>query len=117
MEILQEKYELPSNNILRVYRVRINGKVNKDDIYKINRGIIYKGIKYNKVKAKIEKFKEPYSWLIFKLREGKNREIRNICNYLSLNIVSLVRIQFGSIKLSKQKPGEITEIKNFDSNI
>ncbi len=111
------KYELPSNNILRVYRVRINGKVNKDDIYKINRGIIYKGIKYNKVKAKIEKFKEPYSWLIFKLREGKNREIRNICNYLSLNIVSLVRIQFGSIKLSKQKPGEITEIKNFDSNI
>ena len=66
----------------------------------------------------VEKFKNIFqTWLIFKLREGKNREIRNICNYLSLNIVSLVRIQFGSIKLSKQKPGEITEIKNFDSNI
>jgi len=29
------------------------------------------------------------------------------------NIVTLIRIQYGSIKLFKQKPGEIIEVKNF----
>ena len=51
------------------------------------------------------------------MREGKNREIRNICDYFLWSIVNLVRIQYGSIKLIKQKPGEITEVKNFNSNL
>ena len=66
---------------------------------------------------KIEKFKAPYTWLIVKMTEGKNREIRNICKYFLWNIVNLVRIQFGSIKLVKQKPGEIIEIKNLNLQI
>ena len=72
---------------------------------------------YKKVVVRIEKFKAPYTWLIFKMREGKNREIRNICDYFKWNIVNLVRIQYGSVKLIKQKPGEIIEVKNFNSNL
>ena len=111
------KYELPKSNILRVYRVCINGEVNSNDIFKINNGVTIKKINYNKVNLKLEKIKKPYTWLIFKLKEGKNREIRNICDYFNWNIVNLVRIQFGSIKLIKQKPGEIIEIENFENDI
>ena len=111
------KYELPSSNILRVYRVCVNGNIDRDDILDINKGIIINNIQYKKINVRLEKFKPPYTWLIFKMKEGKNREIRNICNYFMWNIVNLVRIQFGSIKLIKQKPGEIIEIKNFNSNL
>ena len=111
------KYELPSSNILRVYRVCVNGIIKDDDIKKINIGIIINKIDYKKVNARIEKIKPPYSWLIFKIKEGKNREIRNICDYFLWNIVNLVRIQYGSIKLIKQKSGEIIEINNFDKNL
>ena len=55
--------------------------------------------------------------LKFKIREGKNREIRNICELFLWNIVKLIRIQYGSIKLTKQKPGEIIEVKNFSSTL
>jgi 23S rRNA pseudouridine2605 synthase len=55
--------------------------------------------------------------MIFKIREGKNREIRNICELFLWNIVKLIRIQYGSIKLTKQKPGEIIEVKNFLSTL
>jgi 23S rRNA pseudouridine2605 synthase len=55
--------------------------------------------------------------MIFKIREGKNREIRNICELFLWNIVKLIRIQYGSIKLTKQKPGEIIEVKNFSSTL
>ena len=108
------KYELPSSNILRVYRVCVNGKVDPTDITRINKGITLNGVEYKKIQIKIEKFKSPYSWLIIKLKEGKNREIRNISDFFLWNIVNLVRIQYGSIKLIKQKPGEIIEIKNIN---
>lgn len=111
------KYELPSSNILRVYRVCINGKINTEDLNLINRGIKINTIYYKKINVKVEKFKSPYTWLIFKMKEGKNREIRNICDYFLWNIVNLIRIQFGSIKLIKQKPGEILEINHFKKNL
>ena len=109
------KYELPSTNILRVYRVCINGKINPDDLILINKGIKINHINYQRINVKIEKFKTPYTWLIFKMKEGKNREIRKVCDFFLWNIVNLVRIQFGSIKLIKQKPGEIIEIENFNT--
>ena len=111
------RYELPSSKILRVYRVCINGDINPLDLKNINKGIKIKKIEYRNVSIRIEKFKAPYTWLIIKLRDGKNREIRNICDYFLWNIVNLVRIQYGSIKLIKQKPGEIIEIKNFNLNL
>ena len=108
---IARKFELPSSNFLRVYRVCINGIINKQKINKINSGIEIEGIHYNKIKISIEKFSKPYSWLVIKLKEGKNREIRNIFDYFSLKIVKLIRIQYGPYKLSNLKKGEISEIK------
>ena len=103
--------ELPSSNIERTYRVCIEGIVNSDDIKKINRGITIKKIKYKKVKLVIEKKSKNYIWLIFKLNEGKNREIRNICNFFSWKIIKLLRIEYGPYKLGKLKVGELEKIK------
>ena len=103
--------ELPSQGYERTYRVCIKGKIEKKDIAKINNGIKINNIKYNKIKIKIDKSDKIYTWIIVKLREGKNREIRNICKYFSWNIVKLIRIQYGPYKLGDLKVGEIEEIK------
>ena len=50
---------------------------------------------YKRVKIKIDKSNINFTWLIVKLKEGKNREIRNICKYYSWPIVKLIRIQYG----------------------
>ena len=102
--------ELPSSNILRSYRVCINGTIKKNDIQKINKGITINKIKYNKVNLVIEKKLKNCVWLIFKLKEGKNREIRNICNYFSWNITRLIRVSFGPYKLGNLKIGKIKKI-------
>ncbi len=103
--------EHPSSNIERTYRVCISNKIKNNDLQKINRGITVKGIIYKKVKVTFERKTNNYNWLIFKLREGKNREIRNICNYLSWNIVKLIRIEFGSYKLGQLKEGQFKKSK------
>ena len=103
--------ELPSTGYERVYRVCINGKIEKKDIEKINKGIKIYNINYNKIKIKIDKLDKTYTWIVAKLKEGKNREIRNICKYFSWKIVKLIRIQYGPYKLGNLKEGKIEEIK------
>ena len=105
------KLELPKSNYERVYRVCIKGNIDKKDLIKINKGITINKIINNKIQTRIEKYSNNYSWLIVKLREGKNREIRNICEYFSWNIVQLIRIKYGPYKLLDLKKGEIKEIK------
>ena len=104
------KLELPSSNILRVYRVCIASNLKGDEIEKICRGVSVNGILYKKIEVIIEKISQKKTWLKFKLREGKNREIRNICRFFNWPILKLIRLQYGSIKLNKEKPGQIKEI-------
>ena len=105
------KMELPSSNILRVYSINIRGKIDKEIIKKINNGVKIDGIIYNKIKVRLEKFYLGKSCIIFELKEGKNREIRKICKYFKLNIIKLVRIQFGPYKLKNTILSEEKEIK------
>ena len=104
------KLELPSSNIIRIYRVYVATIVKNDDIKKINYGVIINEILYKKIEVKIEKMNQKKTFLKFKLREGKNREIRNICRYFKWPILKLIRLQYGSIKLNKEKPGQIKEV-------
>ena len=105
------KLELPSTKYERIYRVSIRGLVKDVDIKTINKGIKIDKIEYKNIKIIMEKYIKPYSWLIFKLKEGKNREIRKICDNFSWNISRLIRIQFGPYKLKNLKKGQIIEIK------
>ena len=104
--------EHPSSNIERVYRVCINSNVQKTDLQKINKGITIKEINYKKIKVAFEKKLKNQSWLIFKLKEGKNREIRNICNYFSWKIVKLIRIGYGPYKLGRLKEGQFQKLNS-----
>lgn len=109
------KLELPSSNFLRKYRLCLKNKIDNKDIRIINKGVTISGINYNKIKIKVEKKNDKYTWLIINLFEGKNREIRNICKHFKWQIIKLIRIQYASISLEKQKPGQIIEVKNFSS--
>ncbi len=44
------------------------------------------------------------------MREGKNREIRNICKYFGLKVNDLIRTSFGPYNLENLNREEIKEI-------
>ena len=105
------KLELPRSKYERVYRVCIRGIVDQTDLKEVNKGISINKIQYKKIYVALEKYLKPYSWLIVKLKEGKNREIRKVCDNYSWKIVRLIRIQYGPYKLLNLKKGQIKEIK------
>ena len=104
------KMEHPKSKITRIYNVCIKEKINNAIISKINRGLNYRGIKY-KANVKIKQINKNNTWLSFHLKEGKNREIRNICKLFKLTILKLIRVQYGKFKLNTMKPGAIKQIK------
>ena len=104
------KLELPSSNIIRVYRVCVSGIIKPEQLKEIKLGLNIEGISYKKIEAKVEKITKNKTWMKFKLKEGKNREIRNICNYFNWTVNRLTRLQYGSVKLKKEKPGQIIEL-------
>jgi len=102
--------ELPKNNFERLYKVKIQGKVDTKLIDRLKKGFFTKRIKYRPIIAKIESSSDTYCWLIMKLKEGKNREIRNIFESVSMTVVRLIRLSYGPYKLGTLKKGKFKKI-------
>ena len=102
--------ELPSNQFLRTYKVRVHGNIDKEKLSNLSNGIILKGIKYKSIEASLEKTNKSNAWLLMKLKEGKNKEIRRICESFDLKVNRLIRISYGPFNLGKINKTEIIEV-------
>ena len=108
---IKRKMELPNNNWKRIYRVRVYGKVSKDIVLKLRKGLKIKTIQYKPIDAKIDNESNSYTWLTMSLTEGKNREIRNIFEYFGMRVTRLIRVAYGPYKLNNLLKGEVAKIK------
>jgi 23S rRNA pseudouridine2605 synthase len=108
-EVARE-FELPSSNLERVYRVRVYGNVNMDELKQLKKGIEIDGIRYGSVDVTAEKI-AVNSWLRVSIREGKNREVRKVLAHFGLEVSRLIRIRYGEYELGDLQPGEVEEIR------
>ena len=104
--------ELPKTAWSRVYRVRVFGKINMDELQKLEKGIRIDGIKYGSIKIELEKEGSFNSWLKVTLKEGKNREIKKVLEHFGLQFNRLIRISFGSFHLGNLAVGQIKTVDN-----
>src|SRR5580765_1777409 len=102
---LARALELPATGWLRRYRVRAFGKVTQDQLGRLRHGIEVDGIQYGAIEAALEREKGSNVWLSFAMREGKNREIRNVLGALGLQVNRLIRISYGPFQLGDLPPG------------
>ncbi|MBH9974521.1 MULTISPECIES: pseudouridine synthase [Bartonella] len=103
--------ELPSTGWVRKYRVRAHGKVTQADLDTLKDGIAIDGIFYGAVEATLEREQGTNVWLTVALREGKNREVKNILGALGLTVTRLIRISFGPFQLADLEEGAVRELK------
>ena len=101
----------PENKFDKKYYVETDGKLSKDDIFSIKKGL--KIPDFGMVRADIsflESYKkEHYIWDV-KLTEGKNREIKRIFGYFDISVNKLHRYEFAGIKLGNIKSGKYKRI-------
>ncbi len=107
---LARKLELPATGWLRRYRVRVFGSVDEAALAKLKKGIVIDGTHYGSIEATLDREQGKNNWLTIGLREGKNREIKVICEHMGLKVNRLIRLSFGPFQLGDLNPGKVEEV-------
>lgn len=107
---LARRLELPATGWLRRYRVRVRGQVDPSRLEALERGIEVDGVRYGPIRATLDRQMPNNAWLTVALSEGKNREVRRVCEHLGWPVLRLIRIAYGPFQLGNLAPGEVAEV-------
>ena len=107
---LKRRLELPATGWLRRYRARVNGRIEAEKLASLAQGIRIDGVNYGPIRASLDRQKGGNAWLTISLAEGKNREIRRVCEHFGWPVSRLIRIAYGPFQLGELPRGGIEEI-------
>jgi len=107
---LARHLERPATGLERQYRVRAYGRLAPGALARIANGISINKVRYGPIAARLEKSQSTNLWLRVTLTEGKNREIRNVLEYLGLQVNRLIRTAYGPFQLGELPPGALREV-------
>jgi len=102
--------ELPQTAWLRRYRVRAHGEIAPDRLAGLRDGITVDGVRYGSIDATLDRPQGSNVWITFAMREGKNREVRNVLGALGLQVNRLIRVSYGPFQLGEIPEGGIFEV-------
>lgn len=109
---LARMLELPTTGWLRRYRVRAYGEVDQAKLDELQQGIAVDGVLYGAIEATLDRQQGHNVWITMGLREGKNREIKNVLGALGLDVNRLIRISYGPFQLGELEDGQVVEVKS-----
>ena len=107
---LKRRLELPATGWARRYRVRVYGRVEDKALAALSKGVTVAGVDYGPITARLDSRSGANTWLTMALSEGKNREVRRVCEHLGLKVNRLIRIAYGPFQLGKLAPGGLEEV-------
>ena len=102
----------PSNNIEKVYVAKIKGIITKDDVKKLEKGVVIDNRKTSPCKAKITKIDRVNNISIVKLiiHEGRNHQVKNMFKVLGYEVLKLKRESFAFLTCDGVKSGRYREL-------
>ena len=97
----------------KIYQVRVDGIINQTAVTQLIRGVVIDGIKTKPAHVEIIDFdKEHNSSLIhIGITEGRNRQVRKMCETVGFEVKKLKRLSFAGITLDGLAVGEYRELK------
>ena len=113
----------PKHEIVKTYTVTVKGIITKEEVKKLEEGVVIDEIYTTKpAKAKILKtdVEKNISRVEIKIHEGKNRQVRKMCEAIGRKVLALHRSKIGNIEVRDMKIGtwrflnkkEVEEILN-----
>lgn len=98
----------PKNEITKTYNATVKGIITQEDVHKLEEGVKIEDYTSGKAKVKILKIdqEKKISRLQITIHEGKNREVRKMCEAVGKNVIALHRAKIGDIDVKDLKLGE-----------
>ena len=95
----------PKKHTNKVYRVTVRPSINEEQVEKLQTGIVLDGRKTAPAQVRVVTKQEGRVVLEIVLREGRNRQIRRMCEAVGLEVARLKRTAVGTVKLGGLKQG------------
>lgn len=102
----------PRHEIEKEYHVRIRGKVHKSQLDQLIAGVVIDDKKTAPATVQLIKDGEQNDWISITIHEGRNRQIRRMCEAVSLSVVRLKRVRYGNLEMGALKPGQHRLLNN-----
>ncbi len=96
----------PSSHVNKTYRVTVKGEVTDEKIIKMKDGILLDGVKTLPCDVFVAERKADRTVLIFIIHEGRNRQIRRMCEAVQLEVLRLKRTEIAGVKLGMLPQGK-----------
>ena len=96
----------PSSHVNKTYRVTVKGVAEEEQLLKMKEGIVLDGRKTLPCDCFVAERKPDRTVLIFVLNEGRNRQIRRMCEEVGLEVLRLKRTEIAGVKLGMLPQGK-----------
>lgn len=96
----------PKFGIRKTYRVRVDGIIDDSSVESLRKGVHLEDGMTSKAKVKVLKRGKGSSHLEITLREGKNRQVRRMCDAVGHPVLSLTRTQIENLSLRHMDTGD-----------
>lgn len=101
----------PSRHVSKTYRVTVRPDINDDQLVALASGVEIDGRKTAECSVVVLDKVPGRVVLQMTIHEGRNRQIRKMCEAVGLEVARLKRTSIGPLKLGMLKPGEYRELK------
>ncbi len=107
----------PSHGISKLYRTTVRPRATEEKIIELTNGVtLDDGTKTLPAVVRVVTDEPERTVLEISIKEGKNRQIRRMCEAVGLEVIRLRRTAVGPVKLGMLPPGKIRELKPFEVN-
>lgn len=101
----------PSRHVSKTYRVTIDGSVSEEQLALLSAGVeLDDGVRTLPCTVETLSEEPGRTVLRFVIKEGRNRQIRRMCDAVGLKVGRLRRTAIGGVKLGMLKPGEYRDL-------
>lgn len=100
----------PKKHVPKTYRVTVRPAVSDEQLLAFEEGMVLDGKKTMPIETRVITKEEGRVVLELVLHEGRNRQIRKMCQELGLEVARLKRSAFGNVKLGMLQQGKWREL-------
>ena len=107
----------PSHGVSKLYRVTVHPRAQEEQLIALSDGVVLDDGTTTQpavVRVVVDEPERPV--LEMTIREGKNRQIRRMCEAVGLEVVRLRRSAMGAVKLGMLAPGKYRELTQAEVN-
>lgn len=101
----------PSRHVSKTYRVTVRPAVTEKQLVKLSTGVLLDGKLTLPANVVVDTNEPGRVVLLMTIKEGRNRQIRRMCETVGLEVARLRRTSIGPLKLGMLQPGEWRDLK------